>query len=81
MVDQLPLTLLLIKKDGKLTTKGKLDQLKLDSFLESMKEGDKIEVTYEPIHSEVSYAQLSKLHKCIRVIASEIGHSFDDIKK
>jgi len=80
-MDQLPLTLLLIKKDGQLVVKNKLDQIRLDSFLANIKEGEKAEITYEPIHSEVSYSQLSKLHKCIRVIASETGHDFNDIKK
>jgi hypothetical protein len=79
-MEQLPMTLILTKKDGNLITKNKLDQLRLDAFLGNMVEGDKIEVTYEPVHSEVSYAQLSKLHKCIRVIASETGHPFADIK-
>ena len=78
--EQLPLTIVLCKENGELVLKSKAGKIRLDQFLQSLEEGEKVEVTYEPIHGEVSYAQLSKLHKCIRVIAADTGSSFDDVK-
>lgn len=75
-----PLTLTFKVVGGQLVVDTKLGLIKQKAFLDQLKEGDKVEVTYEVIHSSVSYAQLSKLHKCIRVIAGHTGHNFDEIK-
>lgn len=81
MEESFPLTVVCKLVDGQLVVDTKLGLMKQKAFFEQLKEGDKVEVTYEAIHSKVSYAQLSKLHKCIRVIAGHTGHSFDEIKE
>jgi hypothetical protein len=81
MEESFPLTVVFKKQDGSLVADSKLGIMKLDTFLEQLKEGDKVEVTYEVLHSKVSYSQLSLLHKCIRIIAGHTGHNFDEIKE
>ena len=80
MEESIPLTVVFKKHEGELVVDTKLGVMKLEAFLKELPEGAKVEVTYEVTHSKVSYAQLSKLHKCIRIIASHTGHSFDEIK-
>lgn len=77
----LPLSLTLQKKGDELVITTKLGIMKYKDFLTLLEEGAKVEVTYEPVHGDASYAQLSKLHKCIRIIATETGHNFDEIKE
>ena len=81
MEESFPLTVVFKKVDGQLVADSKLGVMKLDDFLRQLKEGEKVEVTYEAIHAKVSYSQLSLLHKCIRVIAGYTGHNFDEIKE
>jgi hypothetical protein len=81
MEESFPLTVVCKLVDGALVVDTKLGMMKQKAFIEQLKEGDKVEVTYEVIRSSVSYAQLSKLHKCIRIIAGHTGHSFDEIKE
>lgn len=81
MEESFPLTVVCKLVNGQLVVDTKLGLMKQKAFFEQLKEGDKVELTYEVIHSKVSYAQLSKLHKCIRIIASHTGHSFDEIKQ
>ena len=80
MEESFPLTVVCKLVDGALVVDTKLGIIKQKAFFDQLKEGDKVEVTYEVIRSSVSYAQLSKLHKCIRIISAHTGHSFDEIK-
>lgn len=80
MEESFPLTVVFKKHEGELVVDTKLGVMKLEAFLKELPEGAKVEVTYEVKHSKVSYAQLSKLHKCIRIVASHTGHTFDEIK-
>ena len=50
-------------------------------FVKSISEGSRLTVTYELVTDDKSYAQLSKVHKCIRDLASHTGHTFDEVKK
>jgi hypothetical protein len=45
-----------------------------------MDEGDTIIITYEVQNDDASYAQVSKVHKHIRELASYTGDSFEDMK-
>jgi hypothetical protein len=53
----------------------------LKLFIKSLPEGSNIEVTYEIVTHDKTYAQLSKVHKCIRDLATFTGHTFDEMKK
>lgn len=80
-MEQLPITIVMKKVDGKLVITGAGNQIRYDMFVDSLGENQSIEVTHEPIHGDVSYSQLSKIHKCIRIISQETGDSFEEIKK
>jgi len=76
----LPTTITMIKRDGKLINSKVLDKIKMDTLLESMKEGDECECTYEIKNKDGSYGQLSRLHASIRALANETGSSFEEMK-
>lgn len=79
MADQLPITVRLIKRDNELVLDGIADA-KLKLFIQNLEEGEKVQVTYEVIGTDATYAQLSKLHKHIRELAGFTGESFEDMK-
>jgi len=76
----LPVTIGMVKRDGKLINSRVLDKIKMDTLLGSMKEGDECEVTYEIKHKDGSYSQLSRLHASIRALANETGSTFEEMK-
>ena len=57
-----------------------LGSAKLSQFIQGMDEGDTIIITYEVQNDDASYAQVSKVHKHIRELASYTGGSFEDMK-
>lgn len=67
-------------KESKSLVLDKLSQTKLDLFLQQVPEGTKISVTYEIVGDAGSYAQISKLHKCIRELADYSGNTLDEMK-
>ena len=75
-----PVTITLIKREGKLINSGPVDSLKINDLLKGMKEGDKILATYEKENNNGSYAQLAKLHACIRQLAHDSGVGFNEMK-
>lgn len=79
--DQLPVTVVM-KKHGKhlVVEMGSMDFARQAVFIDSLEEGQKVEVTYEVSISNGSYAQLSKIHKCIREMAKESGVTFEEMK-
>jgi hypothetical protein len=76
----LPITITMTLRDGKLVNSGLYDKVKMDTFMEGMKEGEQVECTYELKHDDGSYAQLSKIHASIRALASETGSTFEEMK-
>ena len=66
--------------DGVLIPLNTAEELKENAFLKTLKENDVVEETYELVTEDKSYAQLSKIHLCIRSIAEETGDTFDSIK-
>lgn len=68
------------KKNGKLVYINEQDKVKYNIFLDKIKEGSEVEVFMNPVLNNVSYAQMSKIHACIRQIAKETGHSFEEMK-
>ena len=76
----LPTTFLFKIEKGKLVLYDKSSKTVMNVFIQSLPEGTILEGTFEVDNSDHSYAQLSKLHKCIRELASYTGESFDDMK-
>lgn len=76
----LPVTITLTKRNGELINSGLFDKVKMDTFLNSINEGDLVEVTYELKHQDGTNAQMKKLHASIRAIAAETGAEFEDMK-
>lgn len=80
MADQLPITVKLEKRNNQLVVSNELGKTKLDLFIKGLTDGEQVFVTYEVASSSGNYAQLSKLHKCIRELANYTGDSFEDMK-
>jgi hypothetical protein len=57
-----------------------LGSAKLGLFIKGLDDGDVVTITYEVQTADHSYAQLSKLHKCIRELATFTGDTFEDMK-
>ena len=76
----LPITIMMVKREGKLINSRPLDKIKTDTLLEQLKDGDEVEVTYEVKHKDGSYAQKSRLHASIRALANETGATFEEMK-
>ena len=70
----------LVKKDGKMIYKQSKNRELYKNFIEDLKEGQTINVYMEATNGNGTLAQLAKVHKCIRVLASDIGYSFEDVK-
>ena len=70
----------LVKKDGKMIYKQSKNRELYKSFVEELKEGQTINVYMEVTNGNGTLAQLAKVHKCIRVLASDLGYSFEDVK-
>ena len=70
-----------VKKEGKLTYKTEKESLAYRNFIDSIKEGEEVDM-FISIHGKGgSYAQISKIHACIREMAKESGYTFDEMKK
>jgi hypothetical protein len=80
MADQLPITIKLEKRNNQLVVNNELGKTKLDLFIKGLADGEQVFVTYEVASNSGNYAQLSKLHKCIRELANYTGDSFEDMK-
>jgi hypothetical protein len=80
MADQLPITIKLEKRNNQLIVNNELGKTKLDLFIKGLADGEQVFVTYEVASNSGNYAQLSKLHKCIRELANYTGDSFEDMK-
>jgi DNA-directed RNA polymerase alpha subunit len=77
---QLPCTVLYQKQGDKLVPVADIDIIRENTFINSLKEGEKVEITYETIVDNGSYSQLSKLHASIRQLALDTGNDFDTLK-
>ena len=78
MADQLPVSIR-AKVVNKSLEIDPLGSAKLGLFIKGLQEGETVIITYEVQTADHSYAQLSKLHKCIRELANYVGESFDDM--
>jgi hypothetical protein len=68
------------KTEGKLVPADKTNQRYYKHFIESLKEGDVVQLFMSKKDAGKSLAQLAKLYKCIRTIALESGYTFNEVK-
>jgi hypothetical protein len=57
-----------------------LDKVQYEEFINTLTEGQVIEVFIEANKDTGTNAQLAKIHTCIRKLATEIGYTFEDMK-
>lgn len=75
-----PVTVSYVVKNGELVLENEVAKFKFNNYYKTLVEGARVEVTYEQIHGDSSYAQLSKLHASIRELANFTGMSFEEMK-
>lgn len=68
------------KRDGKLVSTKKGEEAKFQKFVEELPEDTVLNVYMEVNSDNGSLAQLAKVHKCIRVLANDLGYTFDEMK-
>ena len=69
------------KQDGKLIYADTGMEAIHKEFIKSLTEGQLIEVFFEANKDNGTNLQLAKIHACIRKLASEIGFTFEEMKK
>ena len=69
------------KKDGKLKYTKESYNILYKEFIDLVKNNDEVSMIMEIETGDgPSLAQLAKVHKCIRVLASDLGYNFEDVK-
>ncbi len=71
---------IMVKKGTKMSFSNKKDALLYQMFIDSLKEGEMIEMLVSVKGKKANNAQIAKVHACIRVLAAEIGYSFEEMK-
>ena len=69
------------KKDGKLVYKTDKEKLEFKLFVNSLLEGDDVDIFINRLGKDGSLAQIAKVHTCIRKLAEESGYTFNEMKK
>jgi len=70
-----------LKKSGdKLIHVKTGDEVRYREFVKALDEGTVLDIFIEINSGDGTLSQLAKVHKCIRVLASQSGNTFDDIK-
>lgn len=77
---RLPETIIYRVEDGKLVPDGLVNKIREEALIKSLENGQKWEITHELTNDDASYAQLAKVHACVREVAKDTGHTVDDIK-
>lgn len=77
---QMPITILLVMRDGVLVPKTELGKYSLANYVKNVEEGATIQVTYEELSTDGTYAQISKLQACTRELAKYLGYSHEEVK-
>ena len=70
-----------VKKDGKMTYMSEKEGVAYKNFINLIKEGEELDMFISIKGTAGSYAQISKIHVCIREMAKESGYTFDEMKK
>ena len=69
------------KKDGKIIYPKNAEKKLYQEFVNALEDGQKITVYFEAHGDQGFFAQLCKIHACIREIAFEMGQSVPKTKK
>jgi len=69
------------KQNGNLIYKDKAMKALHKEFIDSLVEGQTVEIFFEAFKDDGSNLQLAKIHACIRKLAHEIGFTFEEMKK
>jgi len=77
---QMPITILLEMRDGVLVPKTELGKYSLANYVKNIEEGTVIQVTYEELSTDGTYAQISKLQACTRELSKHLGYSHEEVK-
>lgn len=70
----------LVKKNGRLVYSNSKDKTLYDIFIRNLKEGEELDIFISVSGVKASTAQITKVHTCIRVIAMDLGYTFDEMK-
>lgn len=71
---------ILVKKDGKLIYRNAVDQDFYKMFVDNLQEGQQVQIFLEAMTDTGTLTQIAKAKVCIRLIAKETGHSFNEIQ-
>lgn len=74
------LNIKLTKQDGKLIHADASDASLYKIFIEALEEGQSVDVFFDAHVDNGTYAQISKLKVSIRELATESGHSFEEMQ-
>jgi hypothetical protein len=77
---QLPMTILLKMENGTLVPKRDIDKYSLRNYVANVEEGAIIQVTYEELSTDGTYAQISKLQACTRELSKFLGYTHEEVK-
>jgi len=69
------------KRNGKLIYKDNGMKGLHQEFIDSLAEGQVVEIFFEAYKDDGTNLQLAKIHACIRKLAHEIGFTFEEMKK
>jgi hypothetical protein len=68
-----------IKKDGKLIACSPTES-HYKNFIDTLQEGQKVDVFMESNVDTGTLAQIAKIHVCIRQLAKDLGYTFEEMK-
>lgn len=77
---QMPMTILLKMENGTLVPKRDIDKYTLQNYVINVEEGATIQVTYEELSTDGTYAQISKLQACTRELSKFLGYTHEEVK-
>lgn len=76
-----PITVKYVKFNDKLVPATSADKINESLFINTVKDGDKVEVTYEIQNDNHSEGQLKIVHAIIRELSLELGYEFKIMKE
>jgi hypothetical protein len=67
-------------ENGTLVPKRDIDKYSLRNYVANVEEGAIIQVTYEELSTDGTYAQISKLQACTRELSKFLGYTHEEVK-
>ena len=68
------------KESGKLVYSQPDNAKKYETFVKNIDEGQYVDVFFDANQDDGTLSQLAKVHKCCRILAKEIGYTFEEMK-